>query len=63
MMTCQDCKHYIDRSKLEWYSFMDIGFCDKAAKERIIVEQNCPINKWCNNKFEPKEDSWESVSK
>lgn len=62
-MTCQDCIHYTERSKSDWYTFNDIGFCDMACSERIIVNEDCPVNKWCDNKFEPKEDSWESVSK
>lgn len=55
--------HYTERSKSDWYTFNDIGFCDMACSERIIVNEDCPINKWCDDKFEPKEDSWESVSK
>ncbi len=72
-MTCKDCIHYIERPKADWYTFNDIGFCDMACSERIIVNEDCPINKWCDNKFEPTHecvgnaldalDSWESVSK
>lgn len=62
-MTCKDCKHYIERPQADWYTFNDIGFCDMACRERIIVNEDCPVNKWCDNKFEPKENSWESVSK
>ena len=52
-MTCKDCNNYIERPKADWYTFNDIGFCDMACSERIIVNEDCPINKWCDNKFEP----------
>lgn len=62
-MTCQDCVHFTEREHKSWHTFTDLGYCDKAMNERIEVKMECPVNHWCDNKFEPKNDSWESVSK
>ena len=76
-MTCQDCKHFYNREPKPWRTNNDIGFCDHGnitvmpqglkdtvyVGDKIEVHKDCPINKWCDNKFEPKDDSWESVSK
>ena len=62
-MTCQDCKHFYNREQKPWRTDKDLCYCDHSREGKIEVNRNCPVNKWCDNKFEPKEDSWESVSK
>jgi hypothetical protein len=56
-MTCQDCIHIqADEDKGRYH-------CEECIYGDTYVSLDCPINRWCDNKFEPKEDSWESVSK
>jgi len=56
-MTCQDCIHIqTDEDKGRCH-------CEECIYGDTYVSLDCPINRWCDNKFEPKEDSWESVSK
>lgn len=56
-MTCQDCIHIQpDEDKGRYH-------CEECIYGDTYVSLDCPINRWCDNKFEPKEDSWESVSK
>lgn len=62
-MTCQDCKHFYNREPKPWRTNTDLGYCDHSREGKIEVNRNCPVNKWCDNKFEPKDDSWESISK
>ena len=56
-MTCQDCIHIqTDEDKGRYH-------CEECIYGDTYVSLDCPINRWCDNKFEPKEDSWESISK
>ena len=66
-MTCQDCIHiHTDEDKGRYH-------CEECIYGDTYVSLDCPINRWCDNKFEPTHesvgnaldalDSWESVSK
>ena len=56
-MTCQDCIHIqTDEDKGRYH-------CEECIYGDTYVSLDCPINRWCEDRFEPKEDSWESVSK
>jgi hypothetical protein len=62
-MTCKDCIHFYEREPKPWRDIVDLGYCDHSRAGKIAINKYCPVNKWCDNKFEPKENSWESVSK
>lgn len=59
-MTCKDCKHYIETVHAD---MSDYYICNRPR----FMEQE--VWQWVSSKiekcedFEPKEDSWDSVSK
>ena len=61
-MTCQDCKYFDADNHPTIFSFMSrAGHCDKRIADGYD-EYPMPDCYACDM-FEPKEDSWESVSK
>lgn len=66
-MTCKDCKHFYEREPKPWRDIFDLGYCDHTRFSHrygsLEINMECPVNYWCDKQFEPKEDSWESVSK
>lgn len=55
--TCSECVHIKPDEDEDRYH------CEKCIYGDTYVALDCPANRWCRDKFEPKDDSWESVSK
>ena len=57
-MTCKDCIHFTDEHNTQYADLERFHLCI-ASKTPFWAEPECEI---CDG-FEPKENSWESVSK
>lgn len=52
-MSCKDCIHFYEREPKPWRTMADIGYCDHSREGKIEINMYCPVNKCCDNKYEP----------
>ena len=51
--TCKNCVHFTEREFKPWRTDPDLGHC---VTNEIDVHKDCPVNKWCDNKFRLRSD-------